>query len=193
MRYRPDSSADKCAKNRIFRMSMPFTKKANLRFIFYIPMLFLLAGCTYFHDRARDFGDIFTVSAETKHLGVSAQIFPASFGVAYGKGKGYGLRSGTFGVYSYSDKHLLISGEKDFYPLEKRGKKKYDLEYFYTLIPDGPPWQYYWQIEVAAGLGVGLRLGLNLGEMADFMLGWAMIDIANDDTKGARGVVKSGL
>jgi hypothetical protein len=40
---------------------------------------------------------------------------------------------------------------------------------------------YYTQLEVVAGLGLTLRVGFNPGELLDFILGWATIDIFNDD------------
>jgi len=40
---------------------------------------------------------------------------------------------------------------------------------------------YYTQLEVAAGLWYTVRLGLNPGELLDFLLGWTTIDIFGDD------------
>jgi len=37
------------------------------------------------------------------------------------------------------------------------------------------------QIEAMAGCGHTLRLGFNPGELLDFVLGWAAIDIYDDD------------
>jgi hypothetical protein len=42
---------------------------------------------------------------------------------------------------------------------------------------------YYTQIEVAAGIYRGIRLGINPGEILDFILGWTTIDIFDDDLK----------
>jgi hypothetical protein len=49
-----------------------------------------------------------------------------------------------------------------------------------TLLQKIP---YYTQIEVAAGLYRGIRLGINPGEILDFILGWTTIDIFDDDLK----------
>ncbi len=43
------------------------------------------------------------------------------------------------------------------------------------------PYHYYTQIEATLGLGFTLKLGFNPGELLDFILGWATIDIFNDD------------
>ena len=43
------------------------------------------------------------------------------------------------------------------------------------------PYSYYTQIEMAAGLGGTLRLGVNPGEFVDFLLGWTTLDIFDDD------------
>ena len=40
---------------------------------------------------------------------------------------------------------------------------------------------YYTQIEVAVGVGGTLRLGVNPGELLDFLLGWTTLDIFRDD------------
>ena len=40
---------------------------------------------------------------------------------------------------------------------------------------------YYTQVEVAIGLGATFRLGVNFGELADFLLGWVGVDIFSDD------------
>ena len=40
---------------------------------------------------------------------------------------------------------------------------------------------YYSQFEIAAGLGLSLRFGVNPGEFLDFVLGWLGVDVYNDD------------
>jgi hypothetical protein len=51
---------------------------------------------------------------------------------------------------------------------------------FVTWTRDACP-SYYTQIEVAAAVGVGFRLGFNPGELLDFVLGWTTLDIYGDD------------
>ncbi|MCK5805425.1 MAG: hypothetical protein KAI66_21520 [Lentisphaeria bacterium] len=40
------------------------------------------------------------------------------------------------------------------------------------------------RMELAGGLGLTFRLGLNLAELADFFLGWATVDFLHDDIVG---------
>ena len=50
---------------------------------------------------------------------------------------------------------------------------------------------YYTQVEVVLGLGSHLRLGLNPGELLDFVLGWTTIDIFGDDHEARKQRKKS--
>jgi hypothetical protein len=50
-----------------------------------------------------------------------------------------------------------------------------DLRYF--------PWPYLTQIEAVIGLGASLRIGFNPGELLDFILGWAGLDLFRDDVE----------
>ena len=45
----------------------------------------------------------------------------------------------------------------------------------------GPRSIYFSQLEASVGLGPTLTFGINLGELADFFLGWAGKDILQDD------------
>lgn len=40
---------------------------------------------------------------------------------------------------------------------------------------------YYTQIEITAGLFLGIKIGINAGELLDFVLGWFTVDIFHDD------------
>ncbi len=44
-----------------------------------------------------------------------------------------------------------------------------------------PAWCVYTDVNVVAAAGIGTRLGLNIGEFADFLLGWCGVDIFGDD------------
>jgi hypothetical protein len=44
------------------------------------------------------------------------------------------------------------------------------------------PAAYHTQIELSLAIGGSLRLGLNPGEFADFLLGWFWLDLYHDDT-----------
>jgi hypothetical protein len=49
--------------------------------------------------------------------------------------------------------------------------------------PGERPWYYYTQVEVVAGAGPSVRLGLNPGELLDFVLGWATLGVFDDDVQ----------
>ena len=71
---------------------------------------------------------------------------------------------------------LHLSEQWDF-PVEKIGEVQ-------GCAPDqvrSSRLAYLTQVEVAGGLFGTLRLGLNLGEMLDFVLGWVGLDIFSDD------------
>jgi len=56
----------------------------------------------------------------------------------------------------------------------------------FIFLPDTPKdasAAYFTQIEVAAGVIVGVRIGFNPGELLDFIFGWFGIDIYNDDSE----------
>jgi len=53
----------------------------------------------------------------------------------------------------------------------------------YPFLVLGTSSAYYTQLELAAGLLLTLRIGFNVGEFTDFLLGWAHIDILSDDTE----------
>jgi hypothetical protein len=51
---------------------------------------------------------------------------------------------------------------------------------------DGRSIGHVFQVEVVAALGVGARLGLNLGELVDFLVGLLGGDIFNDDLEARK-------
>ena len=56
--------------------------------------------------------------------------------------------------------------------VRRRPQKEYAT---YSPVP------FFTQVEVALGLGGTCRLGFNIGELVDFLLGWGGKDIFNDD------------
>ena len=50
------------------------------------------------------------------------------------------------------------------------------------IVTIGATAPHYTQVEVVAGLLFSVRAGVNPGELLDFLLGWAGIDIYGDDT-----------
>lgn len=158
-------------------------------------------------DRRRDAADIFTVSI-IKGVGVDAQaaFFTPALGLT---STTLGLEDGRI-VNNTSNNFLnpfdvntgttvagilLLSfkdNEQYAAVLEDRNKHYcsfFTLGFIPWIPPDGPRRRltphYFTKLEIAASCGVGLRLGFNPGELLDFLLGWATIDIFNDDL-GAR-------
>ena len=168
---------------------------------------FTLTGCSsvgnYFSDRGRDALDIITITIG-EGGGFNARASVVDIGQFLG-GDEVGLRSGnilagnsegldlnTFinvldrfdpalsDVYNYHE--LSTFNHVDFEEHDPRGKNYVAAGKhfpFYSLPEDDS--EYYTQIEVAAGLFVYLRLGLNPGEALDFILGWTTVDIYGDD------------
>jgi hypothetical protein len=68
----------------------------------------------------------------------------------------------------------------------RRLKADYEVR---SLVPfvatTGLRHQYYTHVEAVAGLGPSVRLGFNVGEFADFILGWTTLDIFSDDHTSA--------
>ena len=159
--------------------------------------ILLINGCAYMDKRMADFKDIGTLAIETRGVNAEIQILPLTLGAGYANGKGYGLRSGTIGEYEYKEYGVAIIGRKIFKGTSERGEKDYDYMYAnpFSSSPgidenkNGPRVHplgktspaYWWNVEAAVHLGVGIRAGVNLAELLDFFLGFAGIDILNDD------------
>lgn len=62
--------------------------------------------------------------------------------------------------------------------------------------PDGYPKAFLFQTEMYLGLHYGIRVGFNVAELADFVLGWTTWDILDDDIpdkdKGEQGSAPPG-
>ena len=97
------------------------------------------------------------------------------------------------------DMQWVFGGDEFFAPLDDRRHKGfeavsdlqriklYKAQTFPLIVPPflhdagyACP-SYYTQIEVVAALGPSIRLGFNPGELLDFILGWATVDIFSDD------------
>ena len=151
------------------------------------------SGCAYLQNRGADLADIVTASVETGSYGVSAQAGPIPAGFSLSEGEGCGLRFGCVGAYDYEDYTSVIGfTSREFEPDDSRGDKAYHVYCFpFLSMLTGEavsgetdfdiPWQYLTQVEAGVGLFFGLRLGLNLGEALDFVLGWTGFDICSDD------------
>ena len=83
----------------------------------------------------------------------------------------------TFGYTGITMEHSLLN--KD--PL-----RRYSLLLFTVYHPkENLKWTEYFWIEASARAMVGCKVGFNIAEFADFILGWFGIDIAGDDVSGA--------
>ena len=165
---------------------------------FPVLILAVLSGCAqrpgYFADRGRDAADIFTATAGYG-LGAKAELGPLQIGLI-GDRDLWGLRGGAVDSFDKTENweaSVVFTTVLHFSPenpsVEERGKELCLGSVGPILVEqasskgsenDG---SYYTQIEVAAGAGLNLRLGVNPGEMLDFALGWFGVDIYGADIR----------
>ena len=159
--------------------------------------------------RLNDFEDVFTLTVGCG-AGVKARFGPLHGGVL-GNRDWLGLRGGVWFRDRFDGGHveeveLLAWGEEAF----SRGyfrDKSYEfipIDILFMphggshnesgLIPfvnlpetrltrrhNGVPLSYYTQCELVAGLEATVRLGMNPGELLDYLLGWFAVDLLQDD------------
>ena len=177
--------------------------------IILLALLAGLSGCAsprgYFVDRGRDAADIFTLALE-EGIGVKARAGPIAAGLLSSDGT-IGLRGGAFVVEDRGYLNMgvtppIYEGAADvsvfgFYNIETLHSDKLfprhktfhaghdeQLGVWLQQYDDGggnPA--YYTQVEATLGLGILLRVGLNPGELLDFILGWTTLDIFRDDLR----------
>jgi hypothetical protein len=148
----------------------------------------LLSGCAYWQDRGRDFTDIVTLAAESGTVNVSLQA-GMLFGLGMGRGQGVGLRAGYAGLYDYEEENILTLSRRRFTPRADDRSKAFRVEQKWLPVPGYDPggpklpieYVHFWQIECAVGLLGGVRVGVNLAELADFLVGFTTVDICRDD------------
>lgn len=175
-----------------------------------------LGGCTYFSNRAADFGDMWRMNFETGVLGLEADVKLgelAHIGVGV---KGFSRYGTTYLMEQeskdWAEVHLPVSL---FYAF---GKEPFALHYVYALGDTRTPWVWWWNpyvsaqdrcflllpplterqssrrtllhafdVEVSAFVLIfGVEFGFSFGEFVDFLLGLFTIDIAGDDTPEGR-------
>ena len=168
---------------------------------------------SYMADRGHDLADIVTMTAG-KGLGASVHAGPIHGGLFVGKDqvglRGGALRTkwsqeSSFGwaglfdpLIAFPGGDMITTGGEWFRApfdgskiAEQRGKL-YEAEGIapFLMIPNqrtpagSNPAYYFTQIEASLGLGLTVRLGLNPGELVDFLFGWFGIDIYSDDLRG---------
>ena len=173
-----------------------------------IALALLCAGCAspYWQNRRADAADVFTATAGVG-LGATARIGPlhAGLGVNWDF---YGIEAGEIGklgslgeaITGIGDKAaddcIVCMGWSEINQGERSAVRGKNVAYRPSGIPfwDPPPPESsnparWTQIEVAAGLLGGVRLGFNPGELLDFVLGFFGVDLYGDDL--ARGEMEN--
>ncbi|MBA4387342.1 MAG: hypothetical protein C0404_05135 [Verrucomicrobia bacterium] len=178
----------------------------RLIIVAFLAMVFFgLTGCAtssaYLRDRKNDAQDVVTASC-AKGAGFRVRVGPVHVG-AIDEQDSFGLRGGTVGQAANNcmESELLVLPQRieehRFFSLElykpitnNRGKDFGAVSKlpFITTGLQGErsfPFYYLTQIEIEFGIGYTVRLGGNIGELLDFMLGWFWIDIFKDDVGNA--------
>ncbi len=151
--------------------------------------LSMLCGCAYTENRVRDAADMITVAGEFPAVGVAVSGgVPWGLGLYAGNGDGFGLRSGAVGSYGFGEVIVFpmpLSIIKKLRPskLNRERGKGYSVDVLDDHINHGG-WFNAGQVEVAVGVGVGVRAGVNFCEIADFIVGLVGVDICDDDIAG---------
>ena len=165
-----------------------------------ISLCILISGCSstnpYYVDREKDALDIFSISAEYG-LGAKARFGPIGTGLIY-SASSYGLRGGE--LVSCTEEEALdyeavvigMDGFNSGNPFRNKSCGSVNVLGFnypmtFKTPPPPHPYYFYTQFDVAVCVLGGVRFGFNVGELADFALGWACIDIYGDDV----GIVKT--
>lgn len=173
-------------------------KRNNQKLIslsFLLIILLSTSACSskgYWSDRGRDALDIVTVGVGMG-VGAKAQLGPLQAGALF-EADGYTLRGSELtsgGLINNGEWQTLAIGEQQFVTTELDRNKNYSaattidqqtIPFIYRLkCPDKAAYWYYTQIEAVLAAGPALRLGFNPGELVDFILGWASVDIMSDD------------
>ena len=169
-----------------------------------ILVMLLLAGCAtpYMQDRKHDAADIFTVTVGTG-AGAKARAGPITVGLL-GNNDLFGFRKGCslaphhdLGSLGMMDLTCTLLSYEAFGSgwggIAKDRGKYYEAKGICGLTWaeiwgwKEAPWNanipYYTQIDAVLGVGGSLRLGVNAGELLDFIIGWSTFDIFADDVE----------
>ncbi len=166
----------------------------------------LFSGCTsYLVNRGRDAADIITIGAGLG-WGAKARVSSLQAGLLFEATKG-GLRGGELvssdsnaGAVEETDaawghsmdiQGVLFGGEyfmgcelprnKNFFAGTETDSSLSAIPFIHRLDSGYTNPAYYMQVEAVAALGISLRLGVNPGELIDFVLGFTTIDVFGDD------------
>ena len=159
-----------------------------------LALALLLSSCTYLQNRADDASDMITASVEEGGLNASVQLAHLDMGFGTStQGVGYNLLGRNFGQYYLAESMFLGTkgsqlgtdteeSENTVFPFFYRWEV-HENEFLPTELEKETPWTHYCQIEIHACLQLGARVGFNIGEILDFVLGFTTLDIAGDDLK----------
>ena len=151
----------------------------------FIACCMLNTGCVYLDSRARDVSDIVTLAGEDKTISCVARVmFP--FGVSLGQGDGFGLREGYAGSYEYREIVLMVPPAIGFFdlafvPTDDYRKKSYCVGS--PGLEENQYWAQWLSVQMSVGFYYGVRAGVNLAEVVDFVLGWTTLDLMEDDKR----------
>lgn len=178
-----------------------------MRFVVFLIGMVAVSGCAgagYFADRGQDAADIFNITVGLGS-GVGTRLGPLHAGIGV-YSDAIGVRGGKWIniPMAYHDPEALevelTAWSSEIFMLKEgdcgERHKSYGAQGYplisYVLSGRRPPNKsdvngipgihpYYLQFDVFAGLLGCIRVGFNLGELVDFLLGWFTIDIFNDD------------
>ena len=167
----------------------PFAMRCLIKNLLILLCLCMLCGCAYTENRLRDAADMITIAGEFPAAGVavSGRHFGLAIPLYVGNGGGFGLRSGAVGSYGFKEGIVFpmpVYIIKNLRPskLDRERGKGYGFDLFDDYSHGG--WFNAGQVEVAVGVGVGARAGVNFCEIADFVVGLVGVDICDDDIAG---------
>ena len=187
-------------------MKWPPTRSRCCRLALAVALAALCAGCAspYWQNRRADAADVFTATVGIG-LGATARIGPLHAGLGANADL-YGIEAGEVGSLGSlagaivgagdraSDACYLFAAASEIDLGSRSAARGKNVAYRPSGIPFwNPPWSEspnparWTQIEVAAGLLVGFRLGFNPGELLDFVLGFFGVDIYDDDIARGEG------
>jgi hypothetical protein len=152
-----------------------------------------LFGCSYLEQRGNDFLDCFKVSCDVGLGGnLHLQVGPIGSGVGYWEGAEYGF----FGRDRLESRTSLYIGliVTHFESVSHgQGRSELVLSWLYTwtfpnvvLMGDGVSIVDMFWVTIQFRCLLGFRVGFNLAEFADFILGFFGLDICGDDRKRIR-------
>ena len=176
-----------------------------------IAALVLLPGCAgvgdYFVERGLDLSDAlkfellgpgiggYVEVTPLAHIGIDAILAYGDYGGAHGNFQSRVPDASEFAAYSlivfhargvHTDPAGVDPNRDEDFPTPHGGFfiHGYQLGSAFSDHPGTPQyvWPLHWlDVEVDGAAFLGMRIGISVGELADFLLGWFGVDIAGDD------------